>query len=87
MRITSAGRPFRILLVEDSLADARLVREALKETCIPVNLAVARDGMEASDYLNQVESNSMPRPDLILLDLDLPRKSGRQSARRSEKLA
>lgn len=78
MRKRSVGRPFRILLVEDSPGDVRLVREALKETFIPVNLAVVRDGVEATDYLSEAEAGLVARPDLILLDLDLPRKNGRE---------
>jgi CheY-like chemotaxis protein len=66
------------LLIEDNPSDVRLVREALKETFIPVNLAVARDGLEATEYLNQAEAGAVVRPDLVLLDLDMPRKNGRE---------
>jgi two-component system, chemotaxis family, response regulator Rcp1 len=69
---------FRILLVEDSPGDVRLVREALKETSITVQLAVARDGVEAMNYLREAEMGVAPSPDLILLDLNLPRKNGRE---------
>ncbi len=68
----------RILLVEDSPSDVRLIREALKETPVPVQITVARDGIEATDYLHQAEAGLANRPDLMLLDLDLPRKNGRE---------
>lgn len=67
-----------ILLVEDSPSDVRLIREALKETAVPVQIAVARDGIEAIDYLHRTESGAATRPDIILLDLNLPRKNGRE---------
>src|SRR6266849_2680958 len=69
-------KSFSILLVEDSASDVRLLREALKETSIPVVVTVARDGIEATDYLRQMETGLVPRPDLVLLDLNLPRKNG-----------
>jgi chemotaxis family two-component system response regulator Rcp1 len=71
-------RSLRILLVEDSPSDVRLVREALKDTAVPVQLTVVRDGVEAIDYLHQTENGFFTRPDLILLDLNLPRKNGRE---------
>ncbi len=71
-------RSLRILLVEDSPSDVRLIREALKETPLPVQIIVARDGVEATDYLHQSEIGLVNRPDLILLDLNLPRKNGRE---------
>ncbi len=67
-----------ILLIEDSPSDIRLVREALKENSIPVKVTVARDGIEAMDYLHQAEGGAISRPDLVLLDLNLPRKNGRE---------
>lgn len=69
---------FRILLVEDSASDVRLVQEALKETSMPVHLALASDGVEAIDYLRTAEIGMNAYPDLILLDLNLPRKNGRE---------
>lgn len=69
---------FRILLVEDSPSDVRLVREALKETSLPVQLVLARDGVEAMNYLHQTDLGVAASPDLILLDLNLPRKDGRE---------
>jgi chemotaxis family two-component system response regulator Rcp1 len=71
-------RVFRILIVEDSPSDLRLIREALKETGIPAQVAVAHDGEEATDYLRQVQANLVSPPDLVLLDLNLPRKSGKE---------
>jgi chemotaxis family two-component system response regulator Rcp1 len=70
---------FEILLVEDSPGDVRLTREALKDAKMYINLHVAADGMEATAFLNQEGKYAdVPRPDLILLDLNLPKKSGRQ---------
>jgi len=66
-------RPVHILLVEDNPGDVRLTMEALKESQFPSNLHVVRDGVEALDYLRNVAL-----PDLILLDLNLPRRSGRE---------
>ncbi|MBV9404569.1 MAG: response regulator [Acidobacteriaceae bacterium] len=71
-------KSLRILLVEDSPSDVRLIREALKETPVPVQITVARDGIEAIEYLHQTELGLATRPDLILLDLNLPRKNGRE---------
>ena len=71
-------RSLRILLVEDSPSDVRLIREALKDTPVSIHLTVAQDGVEATDYLNQTECGNSIRPDLILLDLNLPRKNGRE---------
>ena len=70
---------FEILLVEDSPGDVRLTREALKDAKMHINLHVASDGIEAMDFLRREgEFADVPRPDLILLDLNLPRKDGRQ---------
>lgn len=75
----AAVRPLELLLVEDNPGDVRLTREALKSGKIPTNLSVARDGVEAMEFLRRRGSfDSAPRPDLILLDLNLPRKSGRE---------
>ena len=70
-----AAAPIEILLVEDNPADVRLTVEALKEARVRNRLRVARDGVEAMAMLR---SDSAPRPDLILLDLNLPRKDGRE---------
>jgi len=73
------GRPVEILLVEDNPGDVRLTIEALRESNFINNLNVARDGVEALAYLRREGkfANSV-RPDLILLDLNLPRKDGRE---------
>jgi CheY-like chemotaxis protein len=74
----SEGRPIEILLVEDNAGDVRLTREALKEGKVRNNLSVARDGVEALSFLRREgDFAKAPRPDLILLDLNLPRKDGR----------
>jgi len=69
----------QILLVEDNPADARLVTELLKEGQLPHHVRHVTDGVEAMTYLRQRDAESPPaRPDLILLDLNLPRKDGRE---------
>jgi two-component system, chemotaxis family, response regulator Rcp1 len=80
MELLVTGMPaFEILLVEDSPGDVRLTREALKDAKMHINLHVASDGIEAMAFLNREgEYADVPRPDLILLDLNLPRKDGRQ---------
>ncbi len=73
------GRPIEILLVEDSPSDADLTKEALHEGRVINNLRIVGDGEEALAFLRrQGEFAAMPRPDLILLDLNLPRKDGRE---------
>ena len=73
------GSPIEILLVEDSPGDARLTLEALHEAKINNRLHVVEDGVRAMDFLHQRGADAdAPRPDLILLDLNLPRKSGRE---------
>ena len=72
------GRPAEILLVEDNAGDVRLTQEALKEGQVRSNLSVARDGVEAVAFLRREGPYAhVARPDLILLDLNLPRKDGR----------
>jgi two-component system, chemotaxis family, response regulator Rcp1 len=71
--------PIEILLVEDNPADVRLTQEALKEGKVRNHLHVARDGIEAIEFLRRVgKFANATRPDLILLDLNLPRKDGRE---------
>src|SRR5579859_1914156 len=68
-----------ILLVEDSPGDIRLLQEAFKEGQVVGNLNIARDGEQAMAFLhNEGEFANSPRPAIILLDLNLPRKSGRE---------
>jgi len=72
-------QPVDILLVEDSPADVRLTREALHEARVLNTLHVVQDGVAALAFLRrQGEFTGSPRPDLILLDLNLPRKDGRE---------
>lgn len=78
----SLMNPIEVLLVEDSPADVRLTQEALKEEKLHVNLSVAADGVEAMAFLRREgEYARAPRPDLILLDLNLPKKDGREVLR------
>ena len=71
--------PIEILLVEDSPADVRLTKEALKEEKLLIRLNVVSDGVEAMSYLRREGKYAEAvRPDLILLDLNLPRKDGRE---------
>jgi two-component system, chemotaxis family, response regulator Rcp1 len=73
------GKSVEILLVEDSPGDVRLTVEALKEAKIHNRLNVVSDGVEAMEYLQQkAPYAAASRPDLILLDLNLPRKDGRE---------
>ncbi len=79
MTSSEFGRPIEILLVEDNPGDVRLTIEALKEGKVRNNLSVAKDGVEALAFLRREGVHaSAPRPDLILLDLNLPRKDGRE---------
>jgi chemotaxis family two-component system response regulator Rcp1 len=71
--------PIEVLLVEDSPGDVRLTREAFKDAKVHINLHVASDGAEAMAFLGREGAHSnAPRPDLILLDLNLPKKDGRE---------
>jgi CheY-like chemotaxis protein len=68
-----------ILLVEDNYGDARLAKEALKESKIKNQLYIVNDGMAATDFLfKRNDYKDAPRPDLIILDLNLPKKDGRE---------
>jgi len=79
MSLKNKLRPVEILLIEDNPGDVRLTKEALKEGKIINNLHVAEDGIEALAYLKkQGKFKNEPIPDLILLDLNLPRKDGRE---------
>jgi two-component system, chemotaxis family, response regulator Rcp1 len=72
-------KPKTILLVEDNKADVRLVQEALKNSSLTYEMATVRDGVAAMAYLHQSgEYASASRPDLIILDLNLPKKDGRE---------
>lgn len=68
-----------ILLVEDNPGDIRLTEEVMRDSKVPIQLHVVRDGVEAMQFLHREgEYRDRPRPDLILLDLNLPRKDGRE---------
>lgn len=74
-----SSRPIELLLVEDSPSDVRLTVEALKEAKVKNTLHVVTDGVEALRFLRREgEYASSPKPDLILLDLNLPKKDGRE---------
>lgn len=73
------ARPIEILMVEDNPGDVRLTREALKDAKVSNTLHVVEDGVTALDFLyRRGEYGTALRPDLILLDLNLPRKNGRE---------
>jgi two-component system, chemotaxis family, response regulator Rcp1 len=76
------AEPIEVLLIEDSAGDVRLTREAFKDAKVHVNLYVAEDGVEAMAFLKREGRHAeAPRPDLILLDLNLPKKDGREVLR------
>lgn len=71
--------PLQVLLIEDSPGDVRLTQEAFRESNIPIRLHVAIDGIEAMSFLRrEAPYADAPHPDLILLDLNLPKMDGRQ---------
>jgi len=77
--IQETNGPFVVLLVEDSPGDVRLTREAFRHANMAIMLHVASDGVEALAFLSQKGAHvGSPRPDLILLDLNLPRMDGRE---------
>ena len=77
--MTDGRSPIEILLVEDNPGDERLTREALKEGKVYHKLHWAKDGVEAMDFLyRRGKFRDAPRPDIILLDLNLPKKDGRE---------
>ena len=77
--MVNENRPVEILLVEDNPGDERLTREALKEGKVYSNLHWVKDGVEAMEFLRrQGKYQDVPRPDIILLDLNLPKKDGRE---------
>ena len=79
MTDSTRASPVEILLVEDNPGDVRLTKEALKEGKVYSNLHWAKDGVEALEFLrHQGKFADVPRPDIILLDLNLPKKDGRE---------
>jgi len=79
MSTDQMNRPVKILLIEDNEADVRLTKEGIKEAKMLNDLYVVNDGIKAMDFLNHKgEFEDMPVPDLILLDLNLPKKDGRE---------
>lgn len=79
MSSDTVGRPMEILLVEDDLEDAGLTIDALKQGRVQCRVSLVRDGEEAMEFLHrQGKYARAPRPDLILLDLNLPKKDGRE---------
>jgi CheY-like chemotaxis protein len=79
MKRDAVGRPMEILLVEDDLEDAGMTIEALRQGDVPCRISLVCDGEEAMEFLlRQQKYRRAPRPDMILLDLNLPKKSGRE---------
>ena len=75
----TVGRPMEILMVEDDLEDAGLTIEAMRSGEVPSRISLVRDGEEALEFLfRQGKFRSAPQPDLILLDLQLPKIEGRE---------
>jgi two-component system, chemotaxis family, response regulator Rcp1 len=73
------SRPVDILLVEDNPGDVRLTQEAFKDATLPVNLSVVMDGEEALKYLfKKAPYEAATKPDIILLDLNIPKKDGKE---------
>lgn len=79
MPVETMFKPIEMLLVEDSPADVLITREALSQAKVRNHMHVAEDGVEAMAYLHRIEPYTHAvRPDLIVLDLNLPRKNGRE---------
>jgi CheY-like chemotaxis protein len=77
--VERGSRPIEVLLVEDSPGDVRLTQEAFREANTSIHLHVATDGVEAMAFLRREGAHAKaPRPDFILLDLNLPRMDGRE---------
>ena len=73
------NKPIEIMLIEDNLGDNRLTKEVFKEAAVPNRIQIVTNGVEAMQYLNQDgHYQNAARPDLILLDLNIPKKDGRE---------
>jgi chemotaxis family two-component system response regulator Rcp1 len=81
-RVRSFERAGGIVLVEDNFGDVGLVRSALVEHGIKSQLTVFRDGQEALEFIDQVDTGSSSCPDLVILDLNLPKVNGREVLKR-----
>lgn len=78
MNQETVGRPLEVLLVEDDLEDAGLAFEALKQGEVPCRISLVRDGEEALEFLHKSGKYARaPRPDIILLDIQMPKLDGR----------
>lgn len=79
MNVQPPGRPVEILLIEDNPGDVRLTEEAFKEGKVLNRLSIVGDGVEALEFLRRKNKYARaPRPDIIMLDLNLPKKDGRE---------
>ncbi len=76
--ISHKGRPVEILLVEDNVGDVILTKKAFKKAKLPNNITVAEDGDKAIQFLRRDDRGNAPMPDIILLDLNLPKKNGQE---------
>lgn len=79
---SSPSENYRILIAEDNPADVRLIREALRTHQVPCDLDVVNDGAKALQLMRDFGANAAIRPDLILLDLNLPKSDGREILKR-----
>jgi CheY-like chemotaxis protein len=84
-KMSDIGSPITILMADDDIDDRMLTQEALEESRVRNNLYFVEDGEELLDYLNRrgkfADAEQAPRPGLILLDLNMPRKDGREALR------
>ncbi len=71
-------RPYEVLLIEDNPADAYLAREYLNDTGYPISVIRLHDGKAAIDYFEQIRRGTKRAPDLVLLDLNLPKQNGQE---------
>jgi CheY-like chemotaxis protein len=85
LKMSDIGSPITILMADDDVDDRMLTKEALEESRVRNNLYFVEDGEELLDYLNRrgkfTDAEQSPRPGLILLDLNMPRKDGREALR------